>query len=220
MGIEIKSLDSVWTEINKEGYLALLDYLSYTKVYWQAGFNGRKVRKEYTKRLIHKSGKKYFFLTGLVKKCLLFLQESGYNYDYSNDIPAIGYDPPKVKGIKFREYQDEIIHTAITKGRGVLQAVTGSGKSFAMLGILSAFSMENCLILAHNTSIVQQLFGVLKEHNFDPEILTTKKISSNRICVSTIQTFKRVVLEYTNYFDVIIVDEAHHVQDIESKNYG
>lgn len=217
--IQITSIDSVWSKVNREGYLILNQYLSYTKVYWQ-NTGWKKVRKEYTKYLCHKSGKEYIFLTGLVQRCLLFLQENGYNYKYDSDVPTVNYDSINLPGIKLRDYQEEIVDSAVHSGRGVIQAPTGTGKSICIAGIISCFSMENVLLLCHNTSIVKQLYDTLKEHNFDPYMISTKNPLKKRVMCSTIQTFKRVVMDYTEWFDVVIVDEAHHCVNIEGKNYG
>ena len=217
--VKIHSVDSTWSEIDREGYLILNKHLSYTKIYWvNIGF--KKQRKEYTKYLITKSSGKYWFLTGLVKKCLLFLQENGHEYKYTSDIPAVNYDAISLKGIKLRDYQEEIIHSLIACGRGVCKSATGSGKSICIMGIVSSFSMENILILVNSSDLVKQLFDDLERFGFDPCMYSGSEKQVGRVTVATVQSYKKIALDYADFWDVCIVDECHFIKSIESKTFG
>lgn len=220
MKIEIQELDSVWTEICKKGYRAINTELSYTAVYWKKSWTGRKERVEYTKYLCKRIGGKYLFLTGLVPRVLAFLDYQGYEYIYRCETPVVSYDSINLPGADLRSYQREIITIAVETGRGVIQSVTGSGKTYGIAGILSCFSMENCIILVHTISIAQQLFEVLQKFKFEPSLYSGKSREISRITVATIQSYKKIAKEYSEFWDVCIIDECHHVQKIDSKNYG
>ena len=222
--IKIHVADAVWTITNKEGFRALNDLLSFQKVIWTPGVSGKKKKKKtkYTKYLISKGNRQdeYLFLTGLVPRALNFLDRNNYKYEYSTDVEPICFDEPHVDGIVFRDYQKGIIDLALDEGRGVIKAATASGKAYMILGIVSAFSQENILILVHTVDLVKQLADDLEKFGFHPSIFASGSKEIGRITVATVQSYKKVCLDYTEFFHVCIVDESHHVRYISSKNYG
>lgn len=221
--IKIYSADSVWSTCNPEGFRVLDDLLSYTAVYWKPGPYGRKKKETYQKHLIQRGRNKseYLFLTGLIPRALNFLDNQGLKYEYTSDVPSVEFDEPGVPGIQFRDYQANIIELALEEGRGVIKAVTASGKSYMILGIISSFSQENILLLVHTKDLVKQLIDDLEKFKFGPiGVYSGGQKNIERITVATIQSYKKVALEYIEHWDVVIIDEVHHVQNIDAANYG
>jgi len=223
MTIEIYSADSVWSITNAEGFSVLDDLLSYPAVFWRPGPYGRKQKETYQKHLIQRGRNKseYIFLTGLIPRALNFLDSQGMDYKYTSDVPSVEFDEPGVDGIEFRDYQENIIELALEESRGVIKAVTASGKAFMILGIISAFTQENILLLVHTKDLVNQLVDDLEKFKFGPiGVYSGGKKTIERITVATIQSYKKIALDHIEHWDVVIIDEVHHVQNLDSANYG
>ncbi len=215
----IHSLDSVWTEIDPITYSVLNNLMSYEYDVWLRSRWGR-TKKKGVKRLLNKfSDQSYMMLTGYVDKCLDFLLRYEIPYEYSSDIKLLKYDEPHIDGITIRPYQDSLINNALEFGRGVIQAPTGSGKSIIIIGIMSAFSQENILFLVHTTDLVYQMKAHLEKYNMPCGVWTGKDKYLNRITVATVQAYKRIAREHSNLWDVIIIDEGHHVTSHTKGNY-
>ncbi len=219
--IPIRTLDSVWTETNRQGATALQHELSYKKAIWIPTPKGKR-RKEQTVKMIEFFGDgKFCFHTGFVPRVLCYLDNEHITYKYTTDVYPIEYDEPRLSNIIFRDYQIDLIETGLTHGRGVLQAATASGKSIILAGIISAFTQERILFLVHTVGLVTQFEEHLIKMGFtDVGVWQGRRKEDKRIILGTVQSFKSVVTKFTNTFDVVLIDEVHHVQAIDSKNYG
>jgi len=207
--------NSSWCLCNAEMKTIINSMLSYKTTIWKKiGF--RKKRITYTKYLIEKSKKDgndiYFFHAGFVPKVITFLKEKGIDYDFESKVRTVEYDDPEVKDVDFRHYQKEQIEEALKNGRGVIKSPTGSGKSYTVMGIISAFSQEKILFLVDASEILKQLkVDILKVVSpFEVSDYRDKR-GFKRIHVSTVQTFKNQVQKYKDYFDVVIIDEVDKV---------
>jgi len=216
---KIQTLDSVWTVCNKVAADNLRNLLSYDSELWIDTRFGKK-KKMIKKYLIEgRNSGEYYFLTGYINKCLSALDYWDIPYEYSSDLDTICFDDPHIDGITFRPYQLDLINTALEFGRGVIKAPTGSGKSYIILGIMSAFSEENILFLVHTTDLVYQMKDDLDKFGFDCGVWTGKDKFIGRITVATVQSYRKIAQEYTTHWDVIFVDEGHHVTKLNSGNY-
>ena len=191
-----------------------------------------KKRREYRKPIYVKDKAEglIYFPTGLVPSVGDYLRQKQIPYTVSSD-PFESYykkmkqeqNQPHLKGITFREDQLSLIQKAITHKRGVIQSPTGSGKTILQLGIVSVFPKANVLLLAHTLGITTQTAKEFQKYDFACEEIGGKKkndpikaIKENRIVVSTIQSFTKIDPDvYSDYFDIVIVDEAHHVSKFE-----
>ncbi|OYT14925.1 MAG: hypothetical protein B7C24_15820 [Bacteroidetes bacterium 4572_77] len=131
---------------------------------------------------------------------------------------------PFLKGITFRDYQVELINIACSKNRGLIESPTGSGKTVIFLGIMSCYPKLNILVLCHTVTIISQTIEELKKFGFKDiqQFGGGAKIQkpSKRIVISTIQSFVKLnQKDYIDYFDCVIVDEAHAVAKQKS-NYS
>ena len=217
---KIHSLDSVWTMCNKEAADNLRNMMSYEYTLYIPGRFGKK-KKMVKKYLIEGRGNgEFYFLTGYVDRCLNYLEGHNIAYEYESDIMEVPYNDPGIPGIEFREYQLDLINRALEVGRGVLKSPTGSGKSIIILGIMSAFSQESILFLVHTTDLVYQMKEDLVKFGFDDiGVWSGEDKFIGRITVSTVQSYKKIAREYTGHWDVVFVDEGHHISQVDKGNY-
>lgn len=212
MVLWVKTLDSVWSECSDDAATQITGLLTYTDIKWTMG---QKVKSKVC--MLHlTSDDRYFFHTGFVPKVLKHLRKK-WKVVYTTEVPTLSHDEPHLDGIVFREYQKAFFPIALAKGRGVLQAATGAGKSIIIGGIMSAFSQEKILFLVHTQDLVTQMMKDLPKWGIkDIGEWTGNARKKARVMCATIQSFSKVVNEFSEYFDVVICDECHHVNDILS----
>jgi superfamily II DNA or RNA helicase len=116
-----------------------------------------------------------------------------------------------------RDDQFELIERATKRHRGILQAPTGTGKTVLQMALRSCYRDKKTLILAHTRSIVQQTFSELTKSSFKNVQIIGAGHSHDcglwgDTVVATMQSFVKIPIDQRcDYFQVIMVDEAHHV---------
>lgn len=209
----ITTLNPVWSVCNQEIGLELEEILFFTKEVW-IQTRWKKEKKIKTMYLIDwdDENKVSYFLTGFIPRVFEYLKKKKISFKYEDKSETVEYDDPKNLGLDYRDYQFDAIHAGIDKGRGVIKAATGTGKTIIMGGIISAFSHENILILADKRDIIIQTAKKLDEEFKIKGVTEYRKgKKESRIMCSTIQTFNKVVHQFKDYFDVVLIDEGHHV---------
>jgi len=208
--LSIEVIDPVITKVHGDQKL-IRPCMRYETEYWVKGprFNYRKSRVCYA--VTRKS-----FYTGLISR----VQEYCARNDISLKIKSDNWNlkpsrkKPKLPEITFRPDQLKSIYAVIEKQRGLILAPTGSGKTILALGVASMFPKARILLLCHSNSIIRQTFKKAKSYGFN-DVSTFgdgSKDISGRISFGTIQTL--VNMEPKSYgaeFDIVIVDECHHV---------
>lgn len=220
--ITLKILDPVHTETNNEGKVNLNKCLSYEEFTWTRPKNKKKKKRriEYMVYLIQPTfDHKWIFPTGLLPRAVKFMEDLGIPYQLSGTLGTVEFDKAGIKGITFRPDQKRMIKAALTFGRGVLQAPPGSGKTICLLGILSAFKQEQILFLCHTLTLVSQFRENLVKWGFkDIGVISGEEKTFGRIQLATIQSFSRIdPRTYVNKYDVIFVDEAHHISSYKGQ---
>lgn len=117
---------------------------------------------------------------------------------------------------KLRPYQKDIIDTALkTKGNVLIQAPTGSGKTFIAEKIITHHRSKQlrCLFLAPKLNLLHQTTNAFKELN--PQVIHSsnqKGFDKSRYAfVSTIQTMSRRIELFDEIdFDYVVLDEMHY----------
>lgn len=194
--------------------------LSYNKQRWfKQGY--RKIKTEYPHYLIYKDGT---FLSGFENKVIQFCKNQNIPCEIEEPIKInIKIKKPSFpKEIKPLQEQLDSINIAISKRRGVIKAPTGYGKTVIACGIISCFPKSKILFLCHTKSLIKQTEKEMRQFGFeDISFVTEGYIDlTGRIIISTIQTFVKMdPFNYCDLFDVVIVDEAHHISDLEG-SYG
>lgn len=220
--MKIKILDAIECEISKRDGEILIPLLSFEAVYWQQGPHTKK-RKTYLKQVFsHKGKNSWYFYTGLLPRVKAWCKSNNIPLEIEGEELKIAPTAkPFLKGITFREDQLRLIDAACKANRGIIVSATGSGKTLMQLGVISCYPKSRALILAHTTSIVAQTFKELKDFGFkDIEMFGAGNSASKpkaRITVSTMQTWIKLNLEdYMDRYDILLLDEAHHLQQSDS----
>ena len=210
-------LDSVWTQINGETAQLINNHLSFQRKIYTGGRRDKGAKFDFeTVRMIDSYGEdKYLFPTGLLNRAILAIGDFNEEYEVTGNCDPIEFDEPHLENVVFRDYQKKLINAGLTYGRGVLKAPTATGKSIIILGIISAFSQENILFLCHTKDLVIQMKEHLEKNGFtDIGEWTGNAKEIKRITVATIQSYAKVCKKYAYHWNVIIIDEGHHVSTI------
>lgn len=210
--MKITYLDPVHCKADKEATKFIKPLLEYEATFWKKGpFN--KTKQNYNASMI--DGRSGIFLTGLLPRVLKTFKGE---VDYSN-LEILKPDcEPHLKNITLRDYQVNLIQTAIEKQRGIIKAPTGTGKSAIALGLMSCFPEAHVLFLCNNISILQQTMTEIENQELVANFIQgqNKEIQKG-INVASIQTFGKIKPdEYATFFDIVIVDEVQYVNDSNS----
>lgn len=143
--------------------------------------------------------KKGFFPSGLLPRVRTFLIKNNISYisikkntsptkivNHGANITRVPYDA-----------QINALEAAVLKGRGILSLPTGSGKSLVIALLIAKFGLRT-LIVVPNLELKQQLTADLTKQFHSMANITIENIDS------------RALAKHTN-FDMLIVDECHHV---------
>lgn len=200
--MKITIINPVECQVSIADKKVLSPCLSYEAEFWRQGKFSKK-RKVYRKNLIDKKG---CFLFGLLPKVLDYCELKNIDVELVGEIEELTVSDPDLSGVTWREaadweYQLEMIHKAVAAKRGVVKNATGVGKTMLALGVAASFKDARVLILAHTRTIVTQTRKKVVEVGLD-----------NRVDVDTVQKFyHKDPEEYWDKYDVVIVDECHHV---------
>lgn len=169
----------------------LLSYEPDPNAAFFGGFKGSQRRY-----LIDRKG---FFPTGLLSELELFLRIPGIKYtDLRSKISG-----PLIKSLKFvsalSPYQAQLdaVDNAVLFNRGIISMPTGTGKSLVMALLIDKFKVKT-LIVVPTLNIRNQLRDVLKFMFGNLNHITVENIDSSSL------------KKHTDY-DMLIIDEAHHV---------
>lgn len=220
--LTIKIVDPIEFKVSKSDSELIRPCLEYQKEYWREGRH-KKEKQVYSVAPFRRYKNEIYIFCGFLPRIIQFCKKNRIeikfkNWSYLHSLPdPITPKLPKIKGfIKFRDNQKLLLRKALKKKRGVIHAATGIGKTITQLGIISAFPDENILILTHTIDIINQTIQKLKDFKFKDvqQIGGGKKANGlhGRIVVSTMQSFRNLdPNEYCDYFDIVMIDEAHHV---------
>lgn len=225
----IKILDPVHCKANKEARKLILKSLAYKKSNWKLDRKiGRRIESVDTQHFITgRDGSGGHFLTGLLPRVLKNKEDKiKVIGDLEHLVPTA---KPKLKGIKFRPDQIKALEVINKKQRGKIVFPTGTGKTLIAAGIISMFTKHRILFLCHTIDLLNQTKEEFEKFFKDIFILGGKHTSSfkakkmkkakNPILISTIQSYYKIHEKYNCFFDIVIVDEVHHVHTLDSQ-YG
>jgi len=214
--MKILIYDPVYSKIiGKDAHL-IWPCISFTSEYWkQTPY--RKQRHTYEQKMVNKNG---YFLTGLIPLILAYSDENNLHCQLELACKVNEYviHRPNLKGVIFREDQQYLIEQAAKLHRGVLVAPTGSGKTLVALGIMSAFPKTRVLFLCHTKTLIEQTSAELKKFGFKYSICQgAKKDIRGPIVLATIQSFSKILPTLYGTYDIVMVDEAHHISNLETQ---
>jgi len=189
-------------------------YLTVPRTFWKKTWVGgrlRRVPKEYETSLVTKKG---IFLAGWNSRVFKFLTNEGKNITWRNtdskeNVP-FNFKHQKVK---LHDFQKEFVHNCLLSGRGLITSSTGSGKTVMEGAILEAYYKSKRLILCHSKKLLHQLADKLESMHG----LNVSKVGdghndiSGDVIVAIINSWALQPTEVLESIEVVIVDEAHHV---------
>jgi len=159
------------------------------------------------------------FLTGLLPEITAALKHWGVPYEVQDHRTPHSFIADQVDhdwlggGIKLYDYQVDYINQALKLKRGLVCSVTGSGKTFVMIGILKALAPGTpTLVLCNKTDLVDQNYEEISKFGFKSvgRIYGDAKEPDNDIICATWHSaphFKHLLSK----FKCIIVDEIHEM---------
>jgi superfamily II DNA or RNA helicase len=197
-------------------------HLSYTAAFYQQTMF-RKVRKEYTKSTMYKDKKGgYFFYTGFLPRIVDLCASKAIWLEITGEITKWKTKAPSVPGITLRADQTKLIDKFLALQRGVIKAPTGVGKTIVGIAIISALPSDlKVLWLCHTKDLMHQAGDRMIEvfPGQVGKLGDAEKDLSKRILVATRQSFSKIATEIGHEFDVVVIDEAHHVTSFDGE-YG
>jgi len=218
--IEVKT-NNIFCTVNKKWVSILKPILKYRSTWFKRNRWGGGQTQESTSYFI--SSYDGSFLTGFLPRLISFCKQRELELEVNPPINTLTpMQAPSLSGIEFRKFQSDIILKAINQQRGYIQSPTGSGKTIIALGVLSAFSGYKILFLCHSISILKQTMTEMKKFGFIDVGLVAegKKDLSSKIILASIQSMSRIdEKEYSNLFDIVMVDEVHHISGKATQYY-
>jgi len=189
----------------------------------------QKQRMVYNKSAFsYQKGDVWKFYTGLLPRIKRVCKDSNIELTIQNENlpfesetkPVMKY--PKVHGLTLRMDQLKIIDDLLAAKRGCCVAPTAYGKTVVMLGLISCFPKHRILIMVDKKAIVDQTFERFDEEFADVVKIhgTSKPKEKGRITIATKQSIVNMVKNneiHPQQFDILIVDEVHHVSTFEGQ---
>jgi superfamily II DNA or RNA helicase len=227
VNITVKS--PIYSEIPKLEMGEVLELISFRCEYWAEGRFHKEKSVYYKQALVNKSSNPVQIYTGHIPRLVKGLKAKGIEVKVHGDLPRM--EPTKAPYLKprpeiefeaFKPFQYQMIDTAIRKQRGCFESITATGKTVMQLGLMSAYPTAKILLLCHTKGIIHQTAKHMKAWDFgEPQIIGagegTEK-PKKRLVVATIQSFSNLApKDYADYFDMVIIDESHRVNDFDGQ---
>jgi superfamily II DNA or RNA helicase len=172
---------------------------------------------------------KNLFLTGMLPAVRAYCRKQGIEIEVKGEEEKIRPDTmaPVLPDITFRPDQLKAIRRGCRKGRGLIVFPTGTGKTIIALGLFLCFKSAARLFLCHTNDLYTQTLDELNRFKFKNVFAFSSKSNwneirktKNPIVVAKIQSFAKAdPKNYSDFIDMTIVDEVHHVNSIDSQ-YG
>jgi superfamily II DNA or RNA helicase len=127
--------------------------------------------------------------------------------------------------IQPRDYQDESVQQALSKGRGLIVLPTSAGKTLVIALISGSFLNEQpdkrVLVLVPDIQLVQQTYGDFISYGISESMVSkwtgNHELQNTSIVIANSQILlsKKQDKTILNEFDVLIVDECHKMSSAE-----
>ena len=124
--------------------------------------------------------------------------------------------------LELRDYQLEVVQTALKSGFGIIELATAGGKTLIMSSILENIYHQNptfkCLLIVPDLGLVNQSFNDFKDYNVSFTYSTWTGSSELDLSTNVIIANMGILqsensdTEWTESVDLLIVDEVHKVR--------
>ena len=115
---------------------------------------------------------------------------------------------------ELREYQKEALNTWLEKGSGVIALPTGAGKTVIGIAAITSVKKSALVVTFTKEQMLQWRDSILKFTDAGRSLVGlfySEEKSIKPITVTTYHTAYRHMGELADKFDVLIIDEAHHL---------
>jgi superfamily II DNA or RNA helicase len=228
----IEYLDPVESRMSRELTDIMEPYISYRAAYYK-DTHYRKIRKEYTVSMIISRNKKEgdLFYSGLIPKILNMGNEKRLDIHFVPPPKSVPETlrtkaPDLPESLMLRDFQKDLINSAIQKERGVLQAPTGTGKTVLGLALISLLkeipdvSESGILWLCHTLDLMKQTYleGVKFFGEDNVGTIGGGSYQDNKfLTISTRQSFQKLTDKLGTKYAVVLVDEVHHLTSVKGE---
>lgn len=224
--IRIRAEDPSDAICNRQAFIKLSKFLSYSDDYWHQTQFG-KIKKQRRSNIFVPADKPkgyYYLPTGIIPKVIEYCEENDLSYKIYNKGFTVTSTDPECPKVEFRAPQEKAIKIATKNGRGIIQAPTAFGKTILAYGIFQAYLQANpgekVLFLAHTIDLVKQAAEQFRALGADVGIIQGNTKEDGDIICATIQTLeKRGIEYYNNKFICLIIDEIHHVASFKGRYF-
>jgi len=121
----------------------------------------------------------------------------------------------ELKNISLRSYQEEALQAWIKNNyRGIIALPTGSGKSIIALAAITNTAVRTLIVVYTKEQAFQWREFLLKYTSISPSMVGLFYSEEKRLSPITIITYQsgfRYINQISPYFEMIIVDEVHHL---------
>ena len=218
----LKYLDPIESIMSPALSKAVGKCISFPTVWYREGMY-KKIREEGVKStIISRTAKGHTFYTGLIPRILAFCMENNIAVEYT--APKKNIKPKELvlpKGMELRSFQMDLIKKIHKKERGILKAPTGTGKTVLGLSIIASIdNVDQVLWLCHTKDLLYQT-AKEAEAFFNKKCIGIigdgQKETNKFLTVATRQSFKDLADDLGTSYDIVIVDEAHHLTSFKGE---
>jgi superfamily II DNA or RNA helicase len=162
-------------------------------------------RREYWKCLVSKDG---YTFAGFLDRILTMLP---YPPAITGGIEKVEFDESLEIPLTLRDDQKRLVKSALVKQRGVLKSPTGSGKTVLAASIVKKVPNSKVVFLCHTKTLVKQTSEEFRRFGIPCSVFYGEEKILSDVTIATIQSFSKLEFEEQNQFDVLMIDECHHV---------
>jgi superfamily II DNA or RNA helicase len=183
--------------------------LSFTNPeYLEAKKHGRWLGKiSKTLCFLEKNQECVSFPRGFIRGALDIIGRDIVFEDHRQTLPEIDF---QFTG-KLRPYQDEAVRTILKKDFGILEALTGSGKTVVALAVI-AQRKQPTLILVHTCELLHQWADRIRSFlHVEAGLIGNGKFDIQPITVGIINSVRKHLDKLPEHFGQIIGDENHKI---------
>jgi len=207
--ISLKRIDPTCLQI-LSGLDQIKECLSYKSEIWVKG-PFKKHKKIITKDFVYGKKEKFVY-AGFENRISDYAKRRDIEFEVIGEREILTpVRKPELEGITLRDYQLQAVEEAFRHQQGIIQAGTGTGKSYMAMAICSRLKNPSVLFLVPNLDLATQITNDFKKFGYDVSKLGGgEKEIKHHIVVSTIQTYSRLnLVELSCNYDLVIVDEVH-----------
>ena len=122
--------------------------------------NGNKIRRAWDgwKPQFWSNKKRTYFPTGLISIAIQYLKENNIPFSLQDhrEKPQQNFSVLTSDDLEFYDYQDNAINLACNKGRGIIRAATGAGKTIIGAGIIARLKVAPFMFFVTSVDLLEQ----------------------------------------------------------------